>query len=223
MKYPLVRWNCDSSFTISNRSPTVETLGRSGAGPMNRATYRNPSRICFDADQLQRHRRLSYMLQQADCLAWELLLMLRRFDCNPRHRRQVRAEIIAVAQWMNFLTEECEYIVTETAERRPDGVTLSWGVLCKRCREKSASATHRRGRTNAYEHLQPNPSWRTQVEFLLTCIQRVALDLFEQGCGSSDLKNFPECLTKLTNAVKCGSSKCVECGQSVEQSAESVP
>jgi len=70
----------------------------------------------------------------------------------------------------------------------------------------------------------------------------VALDLFEQGCGSSDLKNFPECLTKLTNAllrqqrhlaqiaakeikiaVKPGSAKCVECGQSVKQSAESVP
>src|SRR5206468_12862013 len=108
-----------SSFTISNRSPTVETLGRSGAGPMNPATYRNPSRICFDADQLQRHRRLSYMLQQADCLAGELLLMLRRFHRNPRHCRRVRAEIIAVAQWMNFLTEECEYIITETAERRP--------------------------------------------------------------------------------------------------------
>ena len=57
---------------------------------MNPATYRNPSRICFDADQLQRHRRLSYMLQQADCLAGELLLMLRRFDCNPRHRRRAR-------------------------------------------------------------------------------------------------------------------------------------
>ena len=209
---------------------------------MNRATYRNPSRICFDADQLQRHRRLSYMLQQADCLAGELLLMLRRLHRNPRHCRRVRAEIVAVAQWMNFLTEECEYIVTETAERRPDGVTLSWGVLCKGCREKTASATHRRGRTNAYEHLQPNPSWRAQLEFLLTCTKRVALDLFEQGCGSSDLKNFPECLTKLTNAllrqqrhlaqiaakeikieVQCGSSKCVECGQSVKQSAESVP
>ena len=103
---------------------------------MNPATYRNPSRICFDADQLQRHRRLSYMLQQADCLAGELLLMLRRLHRNPRHCRQVRAEIVAVAQWMNFLTEECEYIITETAERRPDGVTLSWGVLCKGAERK---------------------------------------------------------------------------------------
>jgi hypothetical protein len=209
---------------------------------MNPASYRNPSRICFDADQLQRHRRLSYMLQQAGYVAGELLLMLRRrFHRNPRHYRRVRAEIIAIAQWMNFLAEECEYIVTETAERRPDGVKLSWGVLCKGCREKTASATRRRGRTNAYEHLKPNPSWGAQLDFLLTCTKRVALDLFELSCESSDLKKFPECLTKLTNAllrqqrhlahiaaketkieVKCGSDKCEECGQSAEQSAESV-
>src|SRR5437870_12584038 len=98
---------------------------------MNPASYRNPSRICFDADQLQRHRRLSYMLQQADCLAGELLLMLRRLHRNPRHCRRVRAEIVAVAQWMNFLTEECEYLVTEHAERGTGGVDLSREVRCK--------------------------------------------------------------------------------------------
>src|SRR5438128_2325049 len=98
--------------------------------------YQHPRRLCFGDDHLQQHRRNSSKLQKANYIAGELLIALHRFHRDPRQYRCVRAEIIAIAYWMNFLLEECEQIVAQTAEQRPDLIKLISRVVCSQCREK---------------------------------------------------------------------------------------
>jgi len=207
---------------------------------MSRA-YRHPSRICLDDDQQQQHSRTSSNLQRANYIAGELLITLHHFHRDPRQHRQVRAEITAIAYWMNFFLEECEQIVAQTAEPRPDLIKLSSRVVCDRCKERLRSRRHNDGQTDGHEDLAPDSVWEAQVRFLLARSNRVASYLFEQACCSSNLKKFPECLTKLTDAllrqqrhleqigaeetklvVEARSGRCAKCGQALEGSPEPV-
>jgi hypothetical protein len=165
---------------------------------------------------------------------------VRRFQRDPRQYRWVRAEIIAIAYWMNFFLEECEQVVAQTAEQRPDLISLSARVVCNQCREKLHSARRHNQRQAEDKGLTPETVWEAQVESLLASTNRVAIDLFEQACCSSDPKKFPECLTKLRNAVlrqqrylaqigaketklsaESQSVTCAECGESI--SIEQAP
>jgi len=182
---------------------------------------------------------VDHELQKAMYLAIELLKMLRRFHRDPRQSPPIRAEITAVAQWLNFLIEQREQIAVEPTEQRPDLVKLCGRVVCETCRKL---AKDNRFTTSAEEDSAPSPIWKTQLEFLLACTQRVGTELFAQDCASYSLRRFPDCLAKLMNAllrqrrylastgggetkiaVEHCSNACAECGQPIEPPSETVP
>jgi hypothetical protein len=174
---------------------------------------------------------VDHELQKAMYVAIEQLGMLRRFHRDPRQSPQIRADITAVAQWINFLFEQREHIVIEITEQRPDLVTLGGRVVCERCRK---GARDNCSKTSGHEDSAPPPIWKAQLEFLLACTKRVGVELFERNCASYNLRKFPDCLAKLANAllrlrrylssmgagetrieVEYSSESCAECGQPI--------
>ena len=183
---------------------------------------------------------LDHELQKAMYVAIELLRMLRRFHRDPRQYPQIRADITAVAQWINFLTEQREYIAIAATEQRPDLVKLGGRLVCERCRK---GARDNRDENSAQEDsTSPPPIWKTQLEFLLARTKTVGMEIFAQECASYNLRQFPTCLAKLTNAlirlqrylvhmgaaetkieVEHHSHTCAECGQTIELASDTVP
>jgi hypothetical protein len=173
-------------------------------------------------------------------VASELLKMLRCLHRDPRQSPQVRAEITAVAQWLNFLLEQHEQIAVEPTEQALDLVKLGGRLLCDACRQR---AKDNRYPTGAQEDsASPSPIWKTQLEFLLACTKRVGRELFAQDCASYSLGKFPRCLAKLMNAllrqrrylastegrktnivVEHCSNGCAQCGQPIEPPLETAP
>jgi len=182
----------------------------------------------------------NHELQKAMYIAIELLAMLRRFHRDPRRNPQIRADITAVAQWTNFMTEQLEHIAIGTTHQRPDLVKLGGRLVCERCRK---GARDNRDRISALEDsTSPPPVWKTQLEFLLARTKTVGMEIFAQECISYNLREFPNCLAKLTNAllrlqrylvpfraaetkieVEHHSHTCAECGQMVELASEVGP
>ena len=178
----------------------------------------------------QTRLEVDHELQKAMYVAIEQLGMLRHFHHNPRHSRQIRADITAVAQWISFLIDQREHITIEITEQRPDLVKLGGRVVCESCRKGVAKDNY--DNTSSYEHSALPPIWKTQMEFLLVCTRRVGMELFEQDCTSYNLRKFPDCLAKLVSVllrqrrdlsslgaretrieVAHSSSSCAECGQ----------
>lgn len=155
---------------------------------------RNRLRTSIESNQLE----VDHELQKAMYVAIEQLGMLRRLHHDPRQSPQIRAEITAVTRWINFLIDQREHIVIGIAELRPDVVNLGARFLCGRCRK---SAKDNNGRPSGHDDSAPPPIWKTQLEFLLACTKKVGVELFEQDCASYDLRSFPDCLPKLTNAL----------------------
>lgn len=141
---------------------------------------------------------LDHQLLSAMYVTIELIGMLRRLHCESRHSRQIRAEIKTVAWWITFLTKQREQIDIETADQKPDLVKLGARIVCQECR---TGGNHDRGRSNSYEDPPPPPIWEMQLDFLLASTKRIAVELFEQDCASSNLTKYPECLEKLMNAL----------------------
>jgi len=187
----------------------------------------------------QTWREVDQELQQALCIAIEQIGMLWRFHHDPRQSRQIRADITAVAQWIDFLFEQRECIAIEITGQRPDLVKLGARVVCEKCRK---GAKDNSGKTSGYDNSAPPlPVWKTQLEFLLACTKRVGVELFEQNCVSSNLQQFPDCLAKLANAllrlrrhlssmgaeetrieVRHCSDSCAECGEPINPPPEAV-
>lgn len=174
---------------------------------------------------------IDHELQKAMYVAIEQLGMLRHFHHDPRQSPHIRADIMAVAQWINFLIDQREHIATEITEQRPDLVKIRARVVCERCRK---GAKDNRSKTSGQEESTPAPIWKTQLKFLLVCTKRVGVELFEQDCASYGLRKFPDCLAKLVSALlrqrRCLSSKgveetnievkhlsnsCAECGETI--------
>src|ERR1019366_6440559 len=174
---------------------------------------------------------IDHELQKAMYVAIEQLGMLWHLHHDPRQSPQIRADITAVAQWINFLIDQREHIAIEITEQRPDLVKLGGRVVCERCRK---GAKDNSGKTSGHEDSAPPPIWKTQLEFLLACTKRVGVELFEQDCASYNLRKFPDCLTKLVSAllrqrrclssmgaeetsieVEHSSNSCAECGQPI--------
>ncbi len=174
---------------------------------------------------------IDHELQKAMYLAIEQLGMLWRFRCDLEQSPQMRADIRAVAQWINFLIDQRESIAVEISEQRPDLVELGGQVLCETCRK---GAKNGYSKTSSHESLAPPPIWKIQLEFLLACTKRVGVELFEQDCASYNLRKFPSCLAKLMRALlrprRCllstgagetgievnhRTKSCAECGQSI--------
>jgi hypothetical protein len=174
---------------------------------------------------------VDHELQKAMYMAMEQLGMLRHLHIDRRHSPQIRADITALAQWIDFLINQREHMAIEIATLRPNVVKLEGRIVCERCRKGAKDNPKTSGR----EHSAPLPIWKTQLEFLLACTHRVGAELFEQGCASSILKNFPDCLAKLSNTLRrqrrylssMGSGEmrievdhcsdtCAECGQMID-------
>jgi hypothetical protein len=194
----------------------------------------NPS-LGFAAAKIEEHRRYGEKLQRLNYIAGELLIGLRRQYRNRRQYLAVQAEITAIACWMNFLVEQLERIIAQSAEQNPVLIKLKARIVCHDCRPKSRSAPHHYGQGNVAEARPDIAVWQAQVTFLLALTDRVAGDLFEQICASSDLKKVPECLVKLRSAllrqkrylekigaeetkflVESVSDRCAACGESIQ-------
>jgi hypothetical protein len=177
-------------------------------------------------------------LQKAIYVAIELLGMLRRLPHDSRQSPQIRADITAVARWINFLIDQRNHIAIDSTKLRPDLVKLEARFVCERCRN---GAKDNYGKTSGHDDSAPPPTWKTQLEFLLACTKRVGLELFEQDCTSYNLRKFPVCLTNLANAllrlrqhllsmdagempiaVEPPSDSCAECGQPINPPAEAL-
>jgi hypothetical protein len=174
---------------------------------------------------------VDHELQKAMYVAIEQLGMLRHLHHDPRQSPQIEVEITAVAQWINFLVDQREHIAIEITKQRPDLVKLGGRVVCESCRK---GAKDHCSKTSGHEDSAPPPIWKTQLEFLLACTKRVGVELFERDCASYNLRNFPDCLTKLLSVllrprrclssmeagetsieVEHSSSSCAECGQPI--------
>jgi|SRR5208282_1959409 hypothetical protein len=179
----------------------------------------------------QTWRAVDHKLQKAMYVASEQLGMLRHIYHDPRQSPQIRAEITAVAQWINFLIDQREHIAIEITKQRPDLVKLGGRVVCETCGKR---ARDNRGKASGHESSVPPPIWKTQLEFLLACAERVGVELFEQDCAFYNLGKFPDCLAKLVSAllrqrrcllsmgagetrieVEHCSISCAECGQPI--------
>lgn len=177
-------------------------------------------------------------LQKAMYVAIELLGMLRRLYQDARQSPQIRADVTAVARWINFLIDQREDIATQISRQRPDLMKLEARVLCESCRNRRKD---NRGNTSGHEDSEPPPIWKTQLEFLLAGTKKVGVELFEQDCASYDLRKFPDGLAKLANAlrrlqrylssmgagemrmgVEPFSDSCAECGQTINSPPEAV-
>jgi hypothetical protein len=173
---------------------------------------------------------VDHELQKAMYIAMEQLGMLRHFHNDRRHSAQIRADITALAQWIDFLINQREHMAIEIATLRPDIVKLEGRIVCERCRK----GARENPKTSGREDSEPPPIWKTQLEFLLDCTKRVGVELFEQECVSYALRNFPDCLAKLTHTllrqrrflssmgsgettieVRHCSGSCAECGQPI--------
>jgi hypothetical protein len=142
--------------------------------------------------------KVDFDLQKVMYVAIELLGMLRWLHHDARQSPQIRADITAVARWINFLMDQREHIACEIAEPRPEVAKLKGRFLCEKCMK---CAKDNYGKTVGYEVSAPPPIWKTQLDFLLACTERVGVELFEQDCASCDLRKFPDCLAKLANAA----------------------
>lgn len=170
-------------------------------------------------------------LQKAMYVAMEQLKMLWHFHQDPRNSPQIRAEITAVARWINFLLDQRDHIAIEITKQKPDLVKLGGRLVCEACRKDAKDNCS----NSRHEDSAAPPIWKMQLEFLLACTERVGAEVFEQDCSSSSLRNFPDCLTKLLSALlrqrRClissigagetgiqvdhGSNSCAECGQTI--------
>ena len=179
----------------------------------------------------QTSSEIDHELQKAVYVGIELLGMLRHFHHDPRQSAQIRAEITAVAHWINFLLDQREHIAIERDTQRPDLVKLGGRIVCERCRKSAKDSRN----ASAHKDSAPPPIWTTQLEFLLACTNKVGVELFEQECSSSSPREFPDCLAKLANTLQrqrrylssMGSGElrievdhysdsCVECGQAID-------
>src|ERR1035437_4190392 len=142
--------------------------------------------------------QVDHELQRALYVAIEQLGMLLRVRHDPRQSAQLRAEITAGAQWIDFLFDQREDIAISANERKPDLFKLGGRVVCESCREEAKANS---GRTGGHSDSAPLPIWKTQVEFLVACTKRVGVELFEHDCASYNLRKFPECLAQLANAL----------------------
>lgn len=185
----------------------------------------------------QTSSEIDHELQKAMFVGIELLGMLRHFHHDPRQSAQIRAEITAVAHWINFLLDQREHIAIEIDTQRPDLVKLGGRIVCERCRK---SAKDNRN-ASAQKDSAPPPIWKTQLEFLLARTNKVGMELFEQECSSSSPRKFPDCLAKLANTLRrqrrylasmgsgelrievehCSDS-CAECGQPINPVSAAV-
>jgi hypothetical protein len=176
----------------------------------------------------QTSSQIDLELQKALYVGIELVGMLRHFHHDPRQFAQIRGEITAVAHWMNFLLAQREHITIEIDTQRPDLVKLGGRIVCERCRKSVKDNRN----ASAHKESAPPPIWKRQLEFLLACTNKVGAEIFEQGCSSSSLRRFPDCLAKLSNTlqrqrrylasmgsgelrieVEHCSDSCAECGQ----------
>jgi hypothetical protein len=155
---------------------------------------RDPVRTNIGSDQLE----VDPELQKAMYVAIEQLGMLRCLHHDARQSPQIRADITAVARWINFLIDERKHVALEISERRSEGMKLGGRFLCESCVKR---ATDNYSKTSGQEVSAPPPIWKTQLEFLLVCTKRVGVELFEQDCASYNLRKFPDCLAKLANVL----------------------
>jgi hypothetical protein len=182
---------------------------------------------------------VDHKLQKAMYVAMEQLQMLWRFYHDPRHSSQIRADITAVARWINFLLDQRDHIAIEITRQKPDLVKLGGRLVCETCRKDAKDNCS----NSSHEDSAPAPIWKMQLEFLLACTERVGTEVFEQDCSSYSLRNFPDCLTKLLSALlrqrRClissmgaretgievdhGSNSCAECGQTISPLPAAVP
>ena len=182
--------------------------------------------------------QVDHELQKALLVAIELVGMLRRFHRDPRQSTLIQREIAVVVHWVSFLIEQREHAAVEITEARPEVVKLSARVVCERCRTSTKDNLER---ASSHEVPPPRPIWQTQLEFLLTCIRRVAVELFERDCATSHFERYPDCLGKLMNAllrqqrflasmgagqtkieVQHSSDRCAECGQPISPPPEAA-
>jgi hypothetical protein len=166
-------------------------------------------------------------------VATEQLKMLWLLRRDRRASCQIRAEITAVSQWIAFLSQQREHVI-ETGNQRPDVVRLGARIVCDACRN---DAGDNRDQTSPQNGLAQLPIWTKQLEFLLASTKRVGSELFVHACASYSLERFPECLTKLVNAllkqrqtgaaetrsaVEHRSDTCGKCGKAMESSAPTM-
>jgi hypothetical protein len=177
-------------------------------------------------------------LQKTMYRATELLKMLRRFHHDPPQSDRIRAEITAVAQWIEFLSAQRLHTMA-TVEQRPDVVKFGARRVCNNCRK---NAKDKRGSTGPKNDSGPPPNWKRQRDFLLSCTQRVGMEVLAQQCASSNLQKFPDCLPTLMTVLlrqqqllvgtgvaetrievnNCSEIGCAVCGGSLDSGSERV-
>jgi hypothetical protein len=179
-------------------------------------------------------------LQKAMYVANELLKTLRHFHRDPRRNRQIRADIIGIAQWLSFLVAQREHIAIGAIEQRPDLVKLCARLVCETCKKLAKDNCNRSGapaRSTSPPHI-----WKAQLEFLLTCTQSIGMEVFAKDCASSNSPQSLDCLENLTKVLlgmrryleltdggelqieveHLDDRSCAECGQLVEPAADSA-
>ena len=96
---------------------------------------------------------IDHKLQKALCVAIEQLGMLWRFRRDLKRSAQIRADIGAVARWINFLIDQREYIAVEIIEQRPDLVELGGRSYARRAERVQRMATAKPAATRVRHHL----------------------------------------------------------------------
>src|ERR1022692_4806114 len=107
----------------------------------------------------QTSSEVDHELQKTMYVGIELLGMLRHFHHDPRQSSRIRADITAVAQWINFLINQREHIAIEMAKQKPDVVKLGGRIVCERCRKSSKDNRQ----ASAHKDSAPPPIWKTQL------------------------------------------------------------
>ena len=174
---------------------------------------------------------IDHELQKAMLVVIELLKMLRRPHHDARQASQIGADVTAVAQWIDFLLGQRANIAIEMRKQGTDLVKFGARMVCESCRK---SPKVNSDNTSGQEDSAPPPIWSTQLTFLLACMKRVGLEMFQHDCASYTPRKFSTCLAKLAQTllrlrrclpatkageqrieVKHSSHACAECGRPI--------
>jgi hypothetical protein len=107
---------------------------------------------------------IDMQIQRGLYVAIELVGMLRFLHADPRFLPQIRADLLLMAQWLEFLLDGREQIVTKTTET-PDLAILGARVICPACRTRAKNQS--RLRNGEQYSSAPDLVWKGQLEFLV--------------------------------------------------------
>jgi len=181
---------------------------------------------------------IDHELQKAMLVVIEQLTMLRHLHRDARQASQIRADITAAAQWIDFLSDQQAHDAIEVGTQQPELVKLGARIVCESCRKGPKDNS---GNTSGQEDSAPPPIWSPQLKFLVACTERVGVEMFQHDCASYNPIKFSTCLAKLARTLRrlqrslaptevretrigaehC-SHNCAECGQPINPSPEAV-